>query len=176
MPSKSHRLTPASCGPQLDEVGSVENDLACDVGCDGNSEQACGNTNDLLIYKRAASVGTSPNTEPDPEPTIPDDNTEPEPVPTIPDDNTEPEPTIPTPTIPADDTPPVDDTPDDDTPSGPLPGDVSGFSHIGCWTDDVAHRALGQVYGADDMTAELCAEHCPDANYFGLEWGALTSQ
>jgi hypothetical protein len=48
---------------------------------------------------------------------------------------------------------------------------VAAFAYDGCYTDDIANRALdGQVTGSDAMTLEACALFCDGFEYFGAEW------
>ena len=68
---------------------------------------------------------------------------------------------------------PRQQVPDDDepTPDPPNPNAAPAeYEYHGCYTDDVAHRVLGQGFGDDAMTPAKCAAACPGAAFIGLEW------
>ncbi len=56
----------------------------------------------------------------------------------------------------------------------PLPEDANippEYEYLGCYTDSPAARVLDQFLVFNELTPGLCAEHCPDAVYVGLEYG-----
>ncbi|GAB1311342.1 WSC domain-containing protein [Madurella fahalii] len=43
--------------------------------------------------------------------------------------------------------------------------------YLGCFVDQGARALPDNLLGADDMTAQKCAEHCANYSYFGVEYG-----
>ncbi|KAK4117256.1 WSC-domain-containing protein [Canariomyces notabilis] len=43
--------------------------------------------------------------------------------------------------------------------------------YVGCFVDEGARALPDNLLGADDMTAQKCAEHCTGYSYFGVEYG-----
>jgi hypothetical protein len=43
--------------------------------------------------------------------------------------------------------------------------------YLGCFVDQGARALPDNLLGADDMTAQKCAEHCSNYSYFGVEYG-----
>ena len=60
-------------------------------------------------------------------------------------------------------------------PELPAPATLDGFVYQGCYVDPINPRVLGNVFGADDMTPQLCAQHCATSKYIGLEFGKPAS-
>jgi hypothetical protein len=58
------------------------------------------------------------------------------------------------------------------TPTGPeRKPTVSGYVLLGCWTEGTGVRALSEsAFASDDMTLELCAEHCAGYRYWATEY------
>lgn len=58
--------------------------------------------------------------------------------------------------------------------SSPASAGVSGWSPVGCWTDNVGGRALTNLVGDNAMTLNLCASTAQSAGstYFGVEYGS----
>ncbi|KAK4148740.1 WSC domain-containing protein [Chaetomidium leptoderma] len=43
--------------------------------------------------------------------------------------------------------------------------------YLGCFVDQGARALPDNLLGADDMTAQKCADHCANFSYFGIEFG-----
>ena len=56
-------------------------------------------------------------------------------------------------------------------PELPPPATLGSFAYQGCYLDPINPRALPNVFAADDMTPQLCAQHCATSKYIGLEFG-----
>ena len=48
---------------------------------------------------------------------------------------------------------------------------VGDFSYLGCIVDTMNPRSLPGLFADDNMTPELCAQHCATSKYIGLEFG-----
>lgn len=56
-------------------------------------------------------------------------------------------------------------------PSRPVSRQAPAFTRTGCFVDGPNRTLDGGFKGDDDMTIELCAEHCSSFKYFGVEYG-----